>query len=173
MTAATRGQPHRWPLWLHHRQVPITLAVAAAVAVSSFVAHSVGVVLAVVAMAGIVCTDFASWRHQAVLCERCAADMPVNGDELAERRRLLLRWHHAPVWRLLVLVGIIAIPGKSAPWEQIGSVALAAFLVSVAVAAGAHLPVSLWCPWCSDGGWDDGDSEVAPTPDPTGAVEVS
>lgn len=167
------SERHRWPLWLHHRQVPMTLAIGALVIGTNFVAHAIGEALAIVAIVGILGADFVSYRHQGTLCERCAADMPVNGEELAEKRRRLLRWHHAPIWRLLLLVAIILIPDRS-PWELVGSVAVAGFLLSVAVADGAHLPVSLWCPWCSGGGGGgDDDPEEAPTPSPTDSAELS
>lgn len=127
--------------------------------------------------------------HDGRLCRRCAATMPLNGAERAERQRRVLRAVHTtsdpirlagrpvvPPLALYILgsLTVVAVIIYAAGLERGGhlSLALVAALFYVPL-AGLMLAISLharlqpWCPYCRWGGGGDGPREDAPDPDPS------
>lgn len=152
--------------------VPLVVAVLLATAVAAEAADSpVAIAAWVVGMGSYVLWSLRSGQRP---CPWCAAAMPLNPAQVAERRRRMLWLHHQVVpsiWRTvavvvgpflaLVVLRVLGVPG-TASW-----LALALALTPLAVAAQAvtvHQRLQPWCPWCRGGG--GGEPAVDPRPDP-------
>lgn len=108
-------------------------------------------------------------RHDRLLCERCIADWPLDGEQRAEKRRPLFGLFH--VMRnhgILFSLGLVAIALPSflvkQGWVEVASslgvdlAVIALFGVTV-----IHRRYQPWCPQCRGGG---GPKEVVPDPVP-------
>jgi hypothetical protein len=113
--------------------------------------------------------------HYQILCERCMANMPLDGPQRAERRKIFLRLSHS--MKLLVAIAIIFLIVNVFDWAIRPLISdkptrrlvedLAVYLPTMLlmVSIQVHGRLQPWCPWCrGDGG--DGEVERAPEPDP-------
>lgn len=105
--------------------------------------------------------------HAERLCERCINATPLDAAAEAERRRPVLRLHHAARIRVAALAGLLAatllVTGSHHPPPGWARAAHAVFLLAGGVLLGSdfrHRKLYPWCPWCR---WDGGgDHEVSP-----------
>ncbi len=113
------------------------------------------------------------FRHDTGLCERCIADMPLDGPARAEKyRRSLGTYHSIPHLILLIAVLILFF---ASPWLGLLRLpAIAAFMVvniHTCVLAVRHRRLEPWCPWCHWGHGGDEEFVPDPDPDPAGSIQ--
>lgn len=105
-------------------------------------------------------------HHKERLCERCIATTPLDAQAQAERRRPVLRLHHALKIRTAVTAVLLALSlwvtrGRHPPgWSYLAD---AVFLAALGVSLGSnfwHRKLYPWCPYCRWG--DGGDHEASP-----------
>jgi len=114
------------------------------------------VTLSTVAFGVLVVSALLMIRHGRRLCESCAAAIPLNATEQAQRYRRRLWTAHAG--GQLKLVGLylavmisssllLTQPGGRWPWALIQT-----SMIYVIAAHATHRRLQPWCPWCSGGG---------------------
>jgi hypothetical protein len=164
MTAAC-GQPRRWSVWLTHHQLEVYIFFAVGATLNQMFDNMFAVGLLSTAFVGLCAVCVALIRHNAVLCERCIADFPVDGDAQAEKHNLSLAythninnmlWRAAIYWFAALIIGSAWPILTGLPWVVICLDLRARML---------HRRLEPWCPWCRND--DDWDVSVE-TPVPTG-----
>jgi hypothetical protein len=154
-----------WQRLGHHANVAIALAIGASIPLGFFGGDVAGYISGV--LTEIMLVAFVLYfRHDAGLCERCVASMPLNAPDRVKqpRARTMLRVRHAPL-RVLLVVFVAAEVLFLWPlhgWHRgaagaLGDVILATYWVSLYV----HRKVEPWCPWCHPRD-DEGDEEFVP-----------
>jgi hypothetical protein len=112
------------------------------------------------------------WMHlTGPLCEDCIKSMPLDGNEVAARRKPVLKaFHkvnegHGRWGYFILLTGLAfltyAFKEYSAPYNVVNS-ALSFVIATAWWAVLVHRRLQPWCPFCH---WDDG-GEKEPSPDP-------
>lgn len=134
-------------------------------------------------------------RHDARLCERCVRRWPLDGSELAQRRRRVLRLFHllgdpAPWswWSKVfppavnpVVVALVAIdlgypwllPSNTLAWRVASDVPVLLAALVFLRTRHTHSVLMPWCPQCRHGGGgiiEPSPNPVIPEPAPAGAV---
>jgi hypothetical protein len=112
-------------------------------------------------------------KHDRALCERCAADFPLNPAREAEtyRRRLatahLLSERRAATWYLVAVLVACLLPVFAPPSLRTPALALwlasLASLVYLMQSGVTHRRLQPWCPHCGP----QGGSDQVETPEPT------
>ena len=154
-----------WQRLGHHGTVIIALAVGASIPLGFFGGAIAGYVSGV--LTEIMLVAFVLYfRHDAGLCERCVASMPLNAPDRVKqpRTRTMLRIRHAPLKvALTVFVAVeVLFLWPLHGWHRgaagaLGDVILATYWVSLYV----HRKVEPWCPWCHPRD-DEGDEGFVP-----------
>lgn len=110
-------------------------------------------------------------------CEVCVRKIPLNGSELAERRRFFLQWNHRFWWLLapflvinVVTLGVASLFDDRTMDSIMGAIAGSAWVPTL-IAVEIHDRLRPWCPWCRRGR-DDDEEAPAPTPVPAGTKEA-
>lgn len=149
----------------HHGTVIIAVAIGASIPLGFFggdvAGYTSGVLTEIMLVAFVL-----YFRHDAGLCERCVASMPLNAPDRVRqpRTRAMLRIRHTPL--RVAIAGFVAVEvlflWPLHGWQRgaagtIGDVVLAAWWVSLYV----HRKVEPWCPWCHPRD-DEGDEEFVP-----------
>jgi hypothetical protein len=109
---------------------------------------------------------YAIWKHNAELCERCIARMPLNPQSAVDKHRTKLRIHHQLVrWFVVWLAATITGDVMPQHWIATKCIQSAATLscLFVIYAIAVHNRLQPWCPFCPR---DDGDDDAADVPDP-------
>ena len=150
----------------HHANVAIIVAFAISVPYGFFALSTKSIAgTAISALTGLTlfgafCLGF---RHDAGICERCIASMPLNASERVQqtRTRAMLRVRHTPL-RVFGPVFIAMIAASFIPLHGWHWGAANAFIDIVAGTYWAsfyvHRKVEPWCPWCHPR--DDGPSQA-------------
>jgi hypothetical protein len=146
----------------HYANPVLLLAVAATVPLGFFdnaPARIAGGLCTATVLAAIV-LDF---RHDAGLCERCIAAMPLNAPDRVRqsRTRAMLRIRHTPRRIGLVVLAVILVASfiPLHGWHAGADGAFSSLIVVVFWASlYVHRKVEPWCPWCHPR--DDGGSEA-------------
>ncbi len=117
-------------------------------------------------------TMVATWQHGLMMCPRCAAAVPLDGQATAARRARALRWTHAAFnrSRLVVIGGIgallalnVAVTALTHTRFEFFLYVICAWNVATTYLMSVHQPLQPWCPGCH---WGDGDDEDVPDPVP-------
>ena len=144
--------------WGHLAPPLLKLSIAASIGLGfqRGAANSMGLLLRLALIIFVVITWLQMRQHDRRLCESCAAAIPLNASELAQRHARKFATAHAgsnlkiAVPYLVVLLGsnlLLALPFGRWPWAVIQASMI--YLIS---AHAAHRKLQPWCPWCSDGG---------------------
>jgi hypothetical protein len=155
----------------HWQPAVITLAIVVQI-VQTVTGHTddlIGVCINIPMITLVVFTFAADYWHIYFMCERCAANTPLDGPGEAHRYRHLLWLVH----RAFPLFAGIYIVGATIYFALHVSVlfyAIFAFFAIEAVAQLRHRVLQPWCPRCH---WDDGGAEeqVPTTPVPTATAD--
>jgi hypothetical protein len=145
---------------LAHHFLPISVAVLLpSMLDAAFPGHDPLTWMAVICMPMFWIMLSVNRRHEAMLCERCAAEFPIDGDAQATHRLSTLRYHHH--WQGWgVLLGFASWVGSI--WVSQLWLVTVAWLLSSHHLEGVHRRLTLWCPWCRRGRGDDDPVDVTP-----------
>jgi hypothetical protein len=162
----TASSPRPYSVWLTHNELPIWIGFVALGITTFIIRHNWILNLSsAVFGAGIVAVVVGSYRHEAILCETCIADFPLDGDAQATKHVRWLRFIHqgraragANVFLLVVLL-VSFYPPLS--WLII---AVWLMLLAEILATGLHRRLEPWCPWCRNGGHDVDCPHATPVP---------
>jgi len=180
-------QPGRFRMWLGHYAPYILITVVAFMVAGDLLEiigsttggmkTAVSIIQSLVSFAWLfaVLATFAQIYHDKQLCVRCVNDSPLTEPaEVVKRRDRELKAFHSPPLTFGILLFFLAV----SVWELVASkstthsiwglcidiLALVAFGYNAFVFK-THARLALWCPYCRDDGWNDGDEEPA---DPNG-----
>lgn len=105
-------------------------------------------------------------RHDARLCERCAAQMPLDGDAAAARYGRRLHLVHIPVLWFASIVVMLPVSFLLHGWAAFaGELAVTPLAMYAWISSRTHRQLYPWCPRCNWGNGGDGITE--PSPDPS------
>jgi len=162
----TSERPHPRTVWLAHHFTPLMCVALAPSFIDVVFPHidAVDIVFLLTFPLGWVVL-FANARHEAILCGRCAAEFPADGDAQATDKLGTLRYHHHWKNRVALAVFLAWIGSLWVPWLWL---IVGVWVLFDQRQVATHRRLTLWCPWCRRGR-GDGDHSVAPTPVPTRA----
>jgi hypothetical protein len=167
---------NRFALWTAHRATGWwTATLAVGVAVTVFPHSLLLLFLSSTMLTSLLWVRWAQWRHGAVMCPRCADEVPVNAPERAAARAGTLRGYHryySRRFRVLDLTMMLAFMGLALGLTVGGATPVPSLwylwmCLSTAVEcylAGVHRPLQPWCPQCRWG--RGGGREPLPAPVP-------
>lgn len=113
--------------------------------------------------------------HYYILCERCMANMPLNGAEKAAKRKVFLRLSHSG--KLLLVIAALFIFANVFDWlirlgipdkptrRLVEDLAVYVPLMLMMVCFHIHSGLQPWCPWCRDDGGGEGSEVPEPQED--------
>lgn len=193
MPVAEQGQPEsavrRGARWLHHHPnwwfvSAVTLDTGYGLLRNSL---DIGAVMAFAVLVLLIASLFASAVHRFGVCDRCIAEVPLDGAEEALTHRWPLTWFHRiydrhvhvlhsviSIWPMAFWVGwlglvTIAPTRNFFVYEAVELVFWVWILVTWKVEH-QHNRLYPWCPQCHDSGWD-GREETPQVPDPVPSGE--
>jgi len=159
----TSERPHPRTEWLAHHFTPLMcLALGPSFIDAVFPGIDVVTVVFTLTFPLTWVLLFANQRHEAMLCVRCAAEFPADGDQQATDKLGSLRYHHRYQRRAAFVAFLAWIGSLWAPWLWL---VVGGWLLLDQRHNSTHRRLALWCPWCRRG---HDDLTPAPTPVPTG-----
>ncbi|MCW2538790.1 MAG: hypothetical protein JWN95_515 [Frankiales bacterium] len=163
---ASNGLIERWGHW-----APQLLNVAIVVSIGLGLRQSPPSALIMLVTIGLLAFVLVTWllmrQHDRKLCESCAAGIPLNASEQAQRYGRRFRIAHLgtniPVVAtyLIVLIGsnwLLTVPNGRFVWAAIQS-----SMIYLITSHATHRRLQPWCPVCARGG--GGEEPFVPEPD--------
>ncbi|MGX7679328.1 hypothetical protein ACSMXN_10565 [Jatrophihabitans sp. DSM 45814] len=154
----SRPRSRAMELWGHLSPQFLMVAIAISIALGLRTAppSMVDLLARVSLLAFVVVTWLQMRSHDRRLCEACAAGIPLNAAEMAQRYQRRFYTAHAGtnlklvVPYLIVLLGsnyLLTLSGGRWLWALVqGS------MIYLIASHSTHRKLQPWCPWCSDGG---------------------
>lgn len=181
-TASAAGRPEgkRWGAWGAHHEIAlvwIMIAVGILFEINTLILNSghspfaFPLVLAEVVIYDLMIITMLKARgHLSRICVECIAQMPLNGQELAIKKRERLRLFHIMLINsksgIIINIGVILLmTGTFFLSEFVFNLIFFTYIVGNMYLNAVHRPLLPFCPWCRGGG--GGPHEHVPNPDPS------
>ena len=144
----------------HHASTLLIASVLAVIAVGLFPPPGLlGLTLPLALFAFTIATWVLMRRHDRALCEACAAAVPLNPAQRAQRlHRRFWMAHTGSEPRFLLPYLAVLVGSNFATTSTVGRGLWAVVQLSMVyliLAARTHRVLQPWCPWCSGGGGQD------------------
>lgn len=159
----------RFGMWLGHFWAPFMIATVATWPVADGLRGNPYVYWGSLAFGYVGLLSFIyGITHDFRLCERCIANMPLDGNGEVQRRKKHLRFTH---WinelrfmgRTIIWMVMVFLPNVFSGWTTIWlDLVCGPVIIYILVTDRLHRRLHPWCPWCNWG--DGGDRERVPDP---------
>lgn len=152
--------------WIGHHWMAFLLAGLAAGPFLDLLPHQWRLVTSPSLLATLCPALFLGTRHDAQLCEKCAAGMPLDGGSAAVQYARRLHLMHVPALWFAFILALLPVSFLLHGWAAFGGELTATPLAMYAwVSSRTHRRLYPWCPRCNWG--DGGDGITEPNPDPS------